>query len=766
LIGQTLSHFKITAKLGEGGMGAVYAAEDSKLGRQVAIKVLPHDLADVPERLGRFQREARAVAALNHPNIVVLHSVEEVDGTHFLTMELVDGAPLSELIPTEGLPLNTILDHAIALADAVAAAHDRGITHRDLKPANVMVNSEGRIKVLDFGLAKLAESTPDDGDETQMETASMPDSLAEPLTGEGRIVGTVAYMAPEQAEGKPVDSRTDVFAFGVLLYQMTTGQRPFLGDTSASTMAKILEARPEPPSAKRTDLPGDLERIIGRCLEKKPANRYNDTRDLLADLRYLQQSGNSQPAAMPAETPRRSRMPWVVAALAAVAVIGFFALRPTFEATVTPTETSSVAPAATPSVAVLPFHNISGDEENDYFGAGMTEEIISKLSRIEGLEVASRSSVAAFTDRARDVQQIGRDLGVRYLLDGSVRRAGDQVRVSAQLVDGETGRNLWSDDFDGSLGDVFAMQEQTALTIAAQLDLELTPEEQQQLEMRLTENVAAYDAYLRGMELSRDWGDEKRLAGSIAALELALEHDPDFAAALAGLAASQANRYRNFDASGELLQRAEANARRAVELEPTLPQGSHALAMVAANRYDYRRASELLRDAVRLAPKEALYWDNLSWSLAYEIPPDADGSIQAAREALRLQPQFPGAYYHLGRGLLARGDNEEAREAFERALEQNPDFTSAHLGLAQYHLAAGATEAALYEINLFNRNTPLDYYYRAMIHADGGDVEAGFHNLQRSLETGFRDFAALDASPYLAGLRVDPRYRELLASYR
>ena len=240
MIGQTLSHFKITAKLGEGGMGAVYAAEDSKLGRQVAIKVLPHELADDPERLARFQREARAVAALNHPNIVVLHSVEEVDGTHFLTMELVDGAPLSELIPPEGLPLNTILDHAIALADAVAAAHDRGITHRDLKPANVMVNSEGRIKVLDFGLAKLAESTPDDGDETQMQTASMPDLLAEPLTGEGRIVGTVAYMAPEQAEGKPVDSRTDVFAFGVLLYQMTTGKRPFLGDTSASTMAKIL----------------------------------------------------------------------------------------------------------------------------------------------------------------------------------------------------------------------------------------------------------------------------------------------------------------------------------------------------------------------------------------------------------------------------------------------------------------------------------------------------------------------------------------------
>ena len=274
MIGTDLKHYRIVRELGRGGMGTVYAAEDTKLGRQVALKVLPPDLAGDPERLERFQREARAVAALNHPNIVVLYSVEESEGTHFLTMELVEGEPLSHQIPAGGLPIETLVASGTALAEAMGAAHDRGITHRDLKPANVMVTDEGRIKVLDFGLAKLTELAPGDDDETQL----MPTEL----TGEGRIVGTLTHMSPEQAEGKPVDSRTDVFSFGVLLYQMATGQLPFEGDTAASTMAKILETSPEPPSQIRPELPADLERIVGRCLEKNPADRYNDTRDLIA----------------------------------------------------------------------------------------------------------------------------------------------------------------------------------------------------------------------------------------------------------------------------------------------------------------------------------------------------------------------------------------------------------------------------------------------------------------------------------------------------
>ena len=420
-----------------------------------------------------------------------------------------------------------------------------------------------------------------------------------------------------------------------------------------------------------------------------------------------------------------------------------------------------------PSVAVLPFHNLSADPENDYFSDGMTEEIISKLSRIEGLEVASRSSVAPFTDRARDVQQIGSDLGVRYLLDGSVRRAADQVRVSAQLVDGETGRNVWSEDFDGSLEDVFAMQEQTALEIAERLNLELSPEEQRDVQKRSTEDVGAYDAYLRGMALSREWGNRARLEQAIEHFERALELDSNYAAALAGLAFVESDMYRNFDTNEERIRRAEEYAQRAVELDPTMPDAPHALGLIAGNRFDYQRAAELLRDAVRLAPKEARYWDNLSWALAYMTPPDGKASVDAAWEAIKLQPHFPGAYYHMGRGLLAMGRNEEARQAFATMIEQDPDFGARNIGMAQYYLAVGNYEEALATIERdAARDTVMVRYYRAAILAASGEIDEALAMLESVLEKGFRDFFTLEASPHFASLREHPRYQELISRYQ
>jgi TolB-like protein len=530
-------------------------------------------------------------------------------------------------------------------------------------------------------------------------------------------------------------------------------------------LAKILESEPEPPSVARQGLPADLERIIRRCLAKRPVDRYNDTRDLVADLRNLQTTGETEAVTAVHQQPRQ-RSPWIWAtALLAAAVALFFIARPWFGGREEAPQPAAVE-VARPSVAVLPFHNLSADAENDYFSAGMTEEIISKLSRIDGLEVASRSSVASFTDRARDVQQIGSELGVRYLLDGSVRRAGDRVRVSAQLVDGETGRNLWSEDFDGSLEDVFAMQEQTALTIAERLNLELSPEEQRDVQKRATENVAAYDAYLRGMALSREWGVRARLEQAIEQFELALEHDPNYAAALAGIAFVESDMYRNFDTSEERIQRAEGYAQRAVELDPTMPDASHALALIAGNRFDYDRAAQLLHDTVRLAPKEARYWDNLSWVLAYKTPPDGQGSVDAAWEAIKLQPQFPGAYYHLGRGLIAMGRYEEARQAFETMIEQDPDFGARNIGMAQYYLAIGDYEEAFEWIERdAARDTVMVSYYRTAILAASGDTEEALKYLETILEKGFRDFVTLEASPYFASLREDPRYQELISRY-
>ncbi|MGB3562680.1 MAG: protein kinase, partial [Thermoanaerobaculia bacterium] len=742
--------------------GEVWRADDIDLHRPVAFKVLSKETLAREDMRARFMREARTAAALNHPNICTIYEVGEVDQMPFIAMELIEGTGLdSHLGGTEPLAPKEVVRLAVQIGEGLAAAHAQGIVHRDLKPGNVMLTTEDQVKILDFGLAKPQGAFLEgDGDGTLAET------ITAEMTKQGMILGTVSYMSPEQAEGKVVDSRSDVFSFGVLLYQMATGQLPFRGETSTATLAKILESEPESPSIVRQGLPADLERIIRRCLEKRPVDRYNDTRDLVADLRNLQTTGETQ-AVTPVHQQSRQRSSWIwVAALAAAAVALFFVARPWLGGREEAPPPAAVE-IARPSVAVLPFHNLSADAENDYFSAGMTEEIISKLSRIDGLEVASRSSVASFTDRARDVQQIGTDLGVRYLLDGSVRRAGDRVRVSAQLVDGESGRNIWSEDFDGTLDDVFAMQEQTALTIAERLNLELSPEEQRSVQKRATENVAAYDAYLRGMALSREWGVRARLEQAIEQFELALDHDPNYAAALAGLAFVESDMYRNFDTSEERIQRAESYAQRAVELDPTMPDASHALGLIAGNRFDYHRAGELLQEAVRLAPKEARYWDNLSWALAYQTPPDGQGSVDAAWEAIKLQPHFPGAYYHLARGLLAMGRNEEARQAFETMIEQDPDFGARDIGMAQYYLAIGDYEKALATIERdATRDTVMVRYYRAAILAASGETGEALATLELVLEKGFRDFVTLEASPYFASLREDPRYQELISRYQ
>ncbi len=757
MIGTTLSHFRITAKLGEGGFGVVWKAEDTALQRPVALKVLSADTLERADMRARFMREARTAAALNHSNICTIYEVGEVDGQPFIAMELIEGEGLDARLSRAGsMPLNELVRIAVKVARGMAAAHAHGIVHRDLKPANVMLTADGQVKVLDFGLAKPLEVLVEEGgDPTAGQT------ITAEMTKKGTILGTVSFMSPEQAEGKVVDSRSDVFSFGVLLYQMTTGQLPFRGDSSTSTLAKILETAPPPMSIAREGLPADLDRIVMRCLEKRPDNRYNDTRDLVADLRNLQTTGESR-----AVTPVRKKLsPWIWVAVLAAAIGIFFIGKPWLTGRAAPP--AAAGEQALPSIAVLPFHNLSADPDNAYFSAGMTEEIISKLSRIDGLEVASRGSVASFTDRTRDVQQIGRDLGVRYLLDGSVRRAGDRVRVSAQLVDGQTGRNIWSEDFEGSLEDVFAMQEQTALQIAERLDIELSPEEQRDVQKRATDNAAAYDAYLRGMDLASNWGVRSGLEAAIAQFELALKHDPDYAAALAGHAFAEANIYRNFDNTEERIQRAEKYAQRATELDPTLPDASHVLGMVAANRFDYKRASELMREAARLAPKEPVYWDNLSWSLAYETPPDGRGSVDAALKAIDLQPHFPGAYYHLGRGLIAMGRYDEARQAFETMLEQDPDWGAGNIGFAQYYLAVGDYEEALVAIDRdLVRDTAIGHYYRAAILSAAGDTDEAMEALEHTLERGFRDFVNLEASPYFATLRDDPRYRELIGRYR
>ncbi len=758
--GQTLRHYRLVEKIGEGGMGEVWRAEDLDLERPVALKFLTASALERDEMRARFLREARTAAALNHPDICTIHEVGELEGLPFIAMELIEGRTLDEHLRDAGrLPLAEIVRIALPIAEGLAAAHGRGIVHRDLKPGNVMLTADGQVKILDFGLAKPEAVLAGDGAATRAETVDAK------MTREGTILGTLPYMSPEQAAARAVDARSDVFSFGVLLYQMASGELPFDGDTPTSTLAKILESEPRPLSSLRQGLPPDLERIVRRCLQKRPEDRYNDTRDLVAALRDLRTTAEAEPApaAAAANPPRRSLWPWLAAAAAAVLAV-LLVLGPR---TGGEPEPPPAAEAERPSVAVLPFHNLSADAENDYFSAGMTEEIISKLSRIDGLEVASRSSVAAYQERQLDARAIGAELGVRYLLDGSVRRAGSRVRISTQLVDSSSGRNLWSEEFEGTLDDVFAIQEETALEIARQLDLHLSPQEERAVQRRSTDNVLAYDTYLKAQALLlQGWGDYDKLMATRELYRQALELDPDYAPAMAGLASVEAQLYRNFDSSEEHIERAEELAARAAALEPGLVRAQVALGEIAAMRYDYHRAERLMREVVRLEPKEPLYWDYLSWILAYRTPPDPDGAIAAAEEALRLKPDFPGALYHLGRGLILQGRYEEARAAFERGLELNPDFTASHLGLAQYHLAVGEHDRALEWLRAMGEDSAVIYYWKAAIHADVGDSAAALAALGRALESGFRDFAGLDASPYFAALRGLPAYRELLRRYR
>ncbi len=405
MIGQTISHYKILEKLGEGGMGAVYLAEDVNLDRKVALKVLPADVSDDPDRLERFEREAKAIAALNHPNIVTIYSVEQEGDVRFLTMERVEGVPLDDKIVRGGMTLDAFLAIGRPLVEALGAAHDKGITHRDLKPANIMVTDDGRVKVLDFGLAKLQEE-PGGSESTELPTQA--------LTQEGMVLGTVPYMSPEQVQGRPADGRSDLFSLGIIFYQLLTGHRPFRGETSADVISSILRDVPKSVTSINVQLPNHMSRIVRRCLEKNPNDRYQTARDLLYELKDLnrearaaeEQSGNS--------------------------------------------------------IAVLPFADMSPEKDQDYFCEGIAEELINGLGRITSLHVASRSAAFQYKGSAVDIQKVGETLNVNTVLEGSVRKAGNQLRITAQLVNVADGYRLWSDRFDRSMEDIFAIQDELA----------------------------------------------------------------------------------------------------------------------------------------------------------------------------------------------------------------------------------------------------------------------------------------------------------------
>jgi len=790
MIGRSLGHYRITAAIGAGGMGEVYRATDTKLGRDVALKVLPAEMASSPERLERFQREAKALAALDHPGIVGVYSVEEADGVHFLTMQLVEGQPLDRLIPEGGLPVGRLLEIGTAVAEALAAAHDKGIVHRDLKPANVMVAGDGRVKVLDFGLARMTgpQAEPSGGSE-------LPTDLR---TREGVVMGTVPYMSPEQVSGKPLDHRSDVFSLGVLIYEMASGRRPFQGASSAELASAILRDTPPALSTLRAGLPQELMPIVTRCLEKDPGARFQGMRDVRAALQPSSTGvGTPQPGGRPGW--RRHALPIAGAVVILLAVAAYVGTRSGLVRPASRAQGEAPAAGAIRSIAVLPLDNYSGDPGQDYFAEGMTDELTAQLATISRLRVISRGSAMQFKGAHRPpTPEIARTLDVDAIVEGSVLRSGERVRVTAQLIDGRADRHLWAKSFERSSRDVLALQDELASAIAREIHAELTPAEQSRLASAPRIDPAAYDAYLKGRYFFNRPSDEN-LQKAIARFEEAVALEPAFAPAHSGLSDAYlwAGYNEGFLTASEARPKAKAAAEKASQLDDASAEAHTSLANFKLwYEYDWEGCEAEFRRALALNPSYAYAHDQFGMALAFqgrleeaiaegrraaELDPlspqillDATlafawkGEYGAARQLVKkasdLDPTFFMAPWIAGWIEIQAGKVEEAVAPFQKAEAMaSPAFVSAWLAYAQgasSDRAPGAAAlAALKKRSLRGSPTSFDL---ALVHLSPGDHARALSDLERAYATDSQWLGWLGTDRTFDPLRSEPRFTALL----
>jgi non-specific serine/threonine protein kinase len=711
MIGQKLSHYEIIEKLGEGGMGEVYRARDPRLDRDVALKVLPVELAEDPERRKRFEREAKAVAGLKHPNIVTIHSVEEAQGVHFIAMELVEGKTLAENIPDGGFDLDRFFEVALPLTDAVSSAHVKGVAHRDLKPANIMFDADGRLKVLDFGLAKLMEPDVDPDDTVG------PDSN----TAEGKVLGTAAYMSPEQAEGSKVDLRSDVFSLGIIFYEMVTGKRPFHGKTSISTISAILKDDPVSISDIKPLLPRHLGRVIRRCLAKDPGRRFQTVLDVRNELLELKdelrdesvvsgtdidrsailEAAQASPGSAATASPGGGRLlkfliPAGVVVIAAVSIVMFLQRNAPDEAN-----------AGVMRLAVLPFENL-GSQEDDYFADGITDEITARLAGISGLAVISRASAKKYKNTEKDLQTVGSELSVDYILEGTIRwdKSGgrEKVRIAPQLIDVSQDVQLWADNYVREIDEIFAVQADIAKEIAGALDVALAGGDDTQAP---TENVDAYQAYLRSLDHDEEDVDGLRL--SIDLLGRATELDPTFALAWAELSRTHSAMYhfgyertqRHLDAAGNASERAMA-------LDPDLVD-----AYVARAYYhywghrDYDRALEALDFAEKLGPNDSRVFEVKSYVLRRQGK--FEEALDYMKRASELDPQNAILVRDVAMTFEILRRYGEAYPLYERALAIAPDYNATYTQTAKFHILIGDTARARTILEKMPRKQSLEY---------------------------------------------------------
>ena len=789
MIGTTFSHYTIREKLGSGGMGVVYKAEDIRLGRSVALKFLPDELSQDRSAVERFEREARAVSALNHPHICSIYDVGEHGGRRFIVMELLEGTPVDVLLSGGALPPDQVVNLGIEIADALEAAHDKGLIHRDLKPANLMLTRRGQAKLLDFGLAK--SLTHPEG-----EVAPGVAQTQTQLTGFGAVLGTVAYMSPEQVRGETLDARTDIFSLGAVLYEMATGRRAFPGNTPGTISDGILNRTPLPAGRVTPAVPPSLEGIINKSLEKDPALRYQKASEVRADLQRLKRdadlaraAGSSGAISGTSTTSWRRRRTSLVAgavALAALIVAGTrYVLLP-------------AAGDAIDSVAVLPFINDTADPNTEYLSDGITESVINNLSQLRSLRVAARSTVFRYKSSQVDPQKVGQDLHVRAVLSGRLLKQGDVFIVRAELMDVAHGSQLWGNQYNRKAADMFALQEDVSRDISDKLRLRLTTEERQRMTKRYTENAEAYQLYLKGRyhwnKLSPDG-----LMKAVEYMQQALDKDPSYALAYAGLAdAYNLISFFNVMPPREAMPKAKAAASKALEIDDDLAE-AHLSLLWASFTYDWDwpAATRHLQQARALNPAAVNEVSAYPFYLtvagrpdeaisvarrASEIDPVSAGrshtlavqlhlarhfdeAIVECRRTIELDPGFSVAYEVLGGSLAAKGLYREALPFVEKAVALNPHNAMSRAYLGYVHANLGNRTQAHAIIEELQAVSPHRYTPAlpvAVVYAGLGQKDQAFVWLEKAYDERFNRLAYLRREPIWDGLRSDPRFDDLL----
>jgi non-specific serine/threonine protein kinase len=695
MIGQTVAHYRITAKLGSGGMGVVYEAEDTRLGRRVALKFLPSELAREAATLERFQREARAASALNHPNICTVYAIDQHDGQHFIAMELLEGETLAERIRRGPFELGSLLEFGVQIADALESAHAKGIVHRDLKPANIFVNPRGQGKILDFGLAKIDRArSAAEGGASEAPTAIPPQEL----TQAGSTLGTVSYMSPEQARGLVTDARTDLFSLGTVLYQMATGTLPFQGETSAVIFDAILNREPQPLQQANPALPPELGRILERALEKDRNLRYQTATDLKTELLRLKRD----------------------------------------------------------------------TESGEYLRDGVTEDIITELSKIKGLKIFSRSTVLSFRDKAVTPTQIGQQLGAAYLLTGSLRRAGPRLRINAELVDTQKDFPLWSERYDREMKDVFEVQDEIARKIAEALRITLSPQEQEALAAKPTEDLQAYDLYLRGKSFARRLTRQDH-EFALQMFENAVALDPDFAIAHAAIGNVCAFYHLHFERADRWIERAVAASEKASALGKDAPEIRVAEAWIHYAQEEYDSAIQGVREAIERKPDcEGAYYllgRALFAAGKYQDVVDmADDAIANAGEDYNIYVPVINAAGALGKDDVVRNAVQQRIELLESHLKKVPEDARGRTLLATDYAFVGRPDDAVRDANLAMTLRPNDamvQYNVACVFGQLGRKTEALDAIKKAWEAGFKDRSWARRDPDLAILHDHPEFEKL-----